>query len=85
MTSVGVGEFKKSAGKVLQRVRVAQESIEITSHGVAIARLVPVVPTKAEPKKLAKIWSDLDRLSEEIGSRWPRGISAVGAVREQRR
>ena len=74
MTSVGVGEFKKSAGKVLQRVRVAQESIEITSHGVAIARLVPVVPTKAEPKKLAK-----------IGSRWPRGILAVGAVREQRR
>jgi len=83
--SVGVRELKENAGKVLRRVREGQEAIEITYHGRAIARLVPVPPAKAEPKKLAKIWSDLDRLSEEIGARWPKGVSAVSAVREQRR
>jgi prevent-host-death family protein len=85
MKSVGARELKENAGKVLRRVRVGQETIEITYHGRAIARLVPVSPAKTEPKRLARLWSDLDRLSEEIGARWPKGISAVDAVREQRR
>jgi prevent-host-death family protein len=85
MKSVGARELKENAGKVLRRVREGRESIEITWHGRAIARLVPVLPAKAAPEKLTKIWSDLDHLSEEIGARWPKGVSAVGAVREQRR
>ena len=85
MKSVGARELKENAGEVLRRVREQRESIEITWHGRAIARLVPVTAAKAEPKNLAKIWSDLDRLSEEIGARWPKGVTAAGAVREQRR
>ena len=85
MKSVGARELKENAGKVLRRVREERETIEIAWHGRAIARLVPVLPAKAEPKMLAKIWSDLDRLSEEIGARWPKGVTAAGAVREQRR
>ena len=85
MKRVGARELKENAGKVLRRVRKERESIEITWHGLAIARLVPVSAAKAAPKNLAKIWSDLDRLSEEIGIRWPKGVSAVGSVREQRR
>ena len=85
MKSVGVRELKVNVGKVLRRVREEQETIEITWHGRAIARHVPVSAATAEPKKLAKIWPDLDRLSEEIGARWPKGVSVVGAVREQRR
>lgn len=83
MKSVGARELRENAGEVLRRVREERETIEITWHGRAIARLVPVLPAMAESKKLAKIWSDLDRLSEEIGSQWPKGVSAVGAVRER--
>jgi len=85
MKSVGVRELKENTGKVLRRVREEHEAIEITYHGRAVARLVPVPTAKAEPKRLATIWSDLDRLSEEIGARWPKGVSAVAAVKEQRR
>ena len=86
MKSVGVRELKENAGRVLRRVREEQVAVEITYHGRAIARLVPVPPpAKGEPKKLAKLWSDLDRLSEEIGARWTKGVTAAGAVREQRR
>ncbi|HWR98486.1 MAG TPA: type II toxin-antitoxin system prevent-host-death family antitoxin [Candidatus Methanoperedens sp.] len=85
MKSVGIRELKENAGKVLRGVREAQEAVEITYHGRAIARIVPVPPSKAEPRRLAKIWSDLDRLSEEIGARWPKGVSAVAAVKDQRR
>ena len=85
MKSVGVRELKENAGKVLRRVREGQEAIEITYHGRAIAKLIPVPPVRVEPKNLAKIWSDLDRLSEEIGAQWPKGVSALDAVREQRR
>jgi prevent-host-death family protein len=83
--SVGVRELKENTGQVLKRVREDGEAVEVTYHGRAIARIVPVAPAKAEPKRVAKLWSDLDRLSTEIGARWPKGVSAVAAVKEQRR
>lgn len=80
MKRVGARELRENAGKVLRRVREGRETIEITWPGRAIARLVPVLPAKADSKKLAKIWSDLDSLSEEIGAQCPKGVSAAAAL-----
>ena len=33
----------------------------------------------------AAIWRDLERLSEAVSAAWPAGVSAVDAIREQRR
>jgi len=30
-------------------------------------------------------WERMDRLAEEISAAWPEGVSAVEAIREQRR
>ena len=84
MKSAGARELKENTGKALRRVWEQRESIEITWHGRAVARLIPVSAAMAEPKNLAKIWSGLDQLSEEIGARWSKGVAAVGAIREQR-
>jgi antitoxin (DNA-binding transcriptional repressor) of toxin-antitoxin stability system len=57
---------------------------EITFRGRAVARLVPVVEPVANGDPQA-FWAEVARLAEEIGSRWPEGVTAVEAVREQRR
>jgi hypothetical protein len=36
-------------------------------------------------KKVRKVLRDLDRLAAEIGKKWPTGVSAVEAVRGERR
>ena len=42
MLTVGVRELKQRASKLLRMVRDEGEIVEITYHGQAIARLVPV-------------------------------------------
>jgi hypothetical protein len=44
-----------------------------------------VNPAPAEPAELAAMWSDLDQLAAEIGANWPAHVTAVEAVREDRR
>ena len=57
----------------------------MTYRGRTIARLIPASRRARGGKTSAAVWSDLDRLAVEIGARWPRGRSAVGAVQEGRR
>ena len=85
MRSVGVRELKSQASDLLRRVRDRGEEIEVTYHGRAVARLVPVRARRRATPRPSKLWSDLDRLAEEISARWPRDRSAVDAVREGRR
>ncbi len=82
--SVGVRELKEHTSQVLRLVREHHQEIEITHRGRAIARLIPVVSASSHQDPEA-IWADLDDLAAEIGARWPARISAVEAVREQRR
>ena len=42
METVGVRELRQNASVLLARVAASGESIEITSHGRPVARLVPV-------------------------------------------
>jgi prevent-host-death family protein len=82
--SIGVRQLKEQTSAVLRRVRDDREVIEITYRGRAIARLVPVEPP-ADAEAVAAVLTDLDHLAAEIGAHWPAGVTAVDAVREQRR
>ena len=42
-------------------------------------------PTDEERGEARRVLTDLDRLSEEISARWPKGLSAVDAVSTERR
>jgi len=85
MRAVGVREFKEHASRVLRRVRERGEEIEVTRHGRVVARLIPVSRERRPSRASAGVWSTLDRVAREIGARWPKGRSAVNAVREGRR
>lgn len=84
MRSIAVRELKAHTGAILRRVREQGEELEVTYHGRAVARLIPIRSTVA-PANLAPIWADLDRLAAEIGARWPADVTATEAVSEGRR
>ena len=84
MATIGVRELKQHTSQILRRVRERGEEIEVTHHGRVVARLIPV-PRPRPRRASSTTWSSLDRVAREIGARWPRGWSAVRAVREGRR
>lgn len=69
MDTIGVRELKQQTSRILRRVREGGEIIEITYHGVPIARLVPVNPPAPSKEELAAIWADLDQLTAEISAK----------------
>jgi antitoxin (DNA-binding transcriptional repressor) of toxin-antitoxin stability system len=83
--SVGVGQLHKHTSAVLRRLREEREPIAVTYRGRVVARLVPVEPRADAEVDVTAFLTDLDRLAAEIGAHWPAGVSAVDAVREQRR
>jgi len=86
MASVGVRELKQRTSEVLRRLRERGEPVDVTFRGEVVARLVPVVRRRSgRPRAAAAVWTEIDRLAEEIGARWPDGVSAADAVAEQRR
>jgi prevent-host-death family protein len=82
---VGIRELKQRTSEILRRVREQKEAIAITHRGRVIARLVPVEEAQERGVEASRVWVDMDQLAWEIGARWPGGVSAVEAVREQRR
>lgn len=85
MESIGVRELKKQGSEILRRVREEGASFEVTYRGRAIARLVAVTKPDPASDSHAAYWERWDRLSEAIGDRWPDGVSALEAVRADRR
>jgi antitoxin (DNA-binding transcriptional repressor) of toxin-antitoxin stability system len=72
---------------VLRRVREKHEQIQVTYRGEVVALLVPVPGARRKLRAAADdaVWADLDQLAAEISASWPKGVSAVEAVREGRR
>jgi len=63
-------------------VRGEGETVEVAYHGKVVARLVPV----RERELAGRIGRGLaDASAAEVARTWPPGVSAVDAVREQRR
>jgi len=82
---VGVRELKEQTSRILREVREQGTEFLITYHGQVIARLVPIQSSEEQRAQVAQVWDELDRLAEELRARWPKGISAVEAISEQRR
>jgi len=85
MRSIGIRELKARTSQVIREVRLHGGEVDITHHGRVVARLVPVAVPRPASRRSAAVWSTIDRVAREIGRRWPKGVSAVQAVREGRR
>jgi len=85
MRSIGIRELKARTSQVIREVRLHGGEVDITHHGRVVARLVPVAAPRPAARRSAAVWSTIDRVAREIGRRWPKGVSAVQAVREGRR
>jgi prevent-host-death family protein len=85
MDTIGIRELKQQTSKILRRVREDGETIEITYHGEAVARLVPVTPPTPTAEEMSAILADLNQLAAEISAKWPTDVSAQDAIEEVRR
>ena len=85
MNEIGIRELKQRTSAILRQVQETRRSVTITRRGRAVARLVPVADTAQRRTGDNGFWTELDELAAEIGAHWPEGVSAVDAVREQRR
>ena len=86
MNKVGVRELKQNTSQVLRRVREKKERIQVTYRGEVVALLVPVPQRKglSDADHDEAVWTEMDQLAAEISARWPKGVSAVQAIREDR-
>ncbi len=85
MSVVTAKELKRQTGRILREVREDGKEVVITYRGRPVARIVPTRSGETAEKVLESVWLDMDRLADEISRRWPEGVSAEDAVREQRR
>lgn len=86
MTTVGIRELKRNTSDILWRVRELGKPVEVTYRGVMVARIVPLTRRRRpDPNRSRAVWADIDRIAKQVSARWPKRVSAVRAVREQRR
>lgn len=84
--TVGIQELRADLTSILRRVSEEGEVVDVTKHGRAIARIVPVLQHAEAAEPLGATWSDLDRLAGEIERDWtPQATTAAEAVSEGRR
>ena len=82
--SVGIRELKQRTSEIIRLVEEQNQAIEITRRGKAVARLVPV-REEEQRENDRQAWVELRRLAREVSAVWPKDVSAVEAIREQRR
>jgi prevent-host-death family protein len=85
MKTISVTELKQHLSQLLHQVHKKHDRFLVTVRGEVVALLVPV-PAKAESAIASDeaLWTDIDQLAVEIGANWPKGVTAVEAVREDR-
>jgi prevent-host-death family protein len=85
MQEIGVRELGAKINEVVRRVRENKETFEVTYRGRTVAQIIPMErPRELTEEEEDRLWEEIDELAESIGKRWPKGVSAVDAVREQR-
>lgn len=86
MKTLGVEELKEHINEILRMVKEEGETIEVTDHGKAVARLVPVSEPQQSIKQTSDdVWAEIDRLAAEIGSYLPQQVDASEIMRDVRR
>jgi prevent-host-death family protein len=84
MQRIGVRELKEQTSEIIRRVREEGDSFEVTYHGRAVALMVPVT----EPNhrlSVDEFWRSWKELGSEISAEWPREVTALDAIHEERR
>jgi prevent-host-death family protein len=84
MSEIGVRELKQKMSEIIRKVREERAAYDVTYRGRVVARLVPVDNGRRQEDE-DQVWAEIDDLAQEIGRVWPKGATAVDAVREQRR
>lgn len=82
--SVGVRELKANASKYVRLVHEENQEFDITVRGRTVARLVPPV-RRTSAEELDEYWQRHRQVAQELSKHWPADVSAVEAIREQRR
>jgi prevent-host-death family protein len=89
--AVGISELKIRADEIVREVSETGRPVDVIQNGRVAARLSPASASQSAPtrpwteEERAAFWQRMDALTSEISRAWPRGVSAVDAVREQRR
>lgn len=83
--SVGIRELKRDASAIVRTVRDEKQVIDVTYRGEIVARIIPVERPDERQRRLDEFSKKLAVLRKEVSERWMDGMSAVEAVREQRR
>lgn len=82
---IGIRELKQNASEYLRRVREEGVTYTVTHRGKAIAQILPAEVEAPDKATIERLIAEMDELAHEIGKKWPKGVSSVDAVREQRR
>lgn len=75
----------------LIRMVESGKTFVIVRRGKPVAQLGPLSNPKIDEaerrrqKDIERWFADMDQLAEEIGKRWPKGVSSVEAVQDVRR
>jgi prevent-host-death family protein len=80
--SVSVRELKSKTSEILGWVQSGEE-VTVTRRGKPIVRLVP--EARKPSREEVEAWlRRVDETRIEISKHWPKGVSAVDAIREDR-
>ena len=77
---IGIRELKARAPQVVREVRETGQPVDITYHGRVVARLTPA-EEKAGAGDMATGWAEFDRVTKQLSGKWPKGMTAVEALR----
>lgn len=86
MKMVTVEEFSQQLTELLKWAEETGGQILITDNGRVIGTFTGTKQARSwTAEDRAKWLADIHELANEVGKRWPEGVSAVEAVKEQRR
>lgn len=85
MATVSIRDLKADTREVLRRVSEQGETIAVSLHGRPVAHIRPAHDTGTSREDQELFWAEIDQLAKEISAKWPKGVSAVEAIRDVRR
>ena len=87
MRTVGIDELRDNLERILRDVGASGEPCVVTVDGEALAEIAPIpnfAPAEAHDQDFEERLRRLDEVAREVSALWPRGLSVVDAIAEQR-
>jgi len=91
MTTITIDELRERLDEVIDKLAHGGEPLAVTRDGAVVAELSPntgvttqgAAPTRTREDREA-YWAELRQLQRDIAPLWPKGVSALDAIREDR-